>query len=52
MKKLFLSVLFFTQLSSAALNGEWVGWGQWSYDNAAVSCNPMNSGYQQGNFRV
>ena len=41
MKKLFLSVLFFTQLSSAALNGEWVGWGQWSYDNAAVSCNPM-----------
>lgn len=41
MKKIFLIGFLFSQLTQAALNGEWVGWGQWSYDNAAVSCNPM-----------
>ncbi len=47
MKKIFLLTILFSQLCMAALNGEWVGWGQWSYDNSAVSCNPMKMTWQE-----
>jgi hypothetical protein len=48
-KKLFLSqfVILFSTLSFASLQGQWSGWGTWTFDGSGTSCRDMRLSFDE-----
>ncbi len=36
-----LTITLVASLAQANLSGNWVGWGEWTFDGSGVVCNPM-----------
>lgn len=52
MKSVFLILNFLSFFAFANLSGDWVGWGQWAYQDSAINCNQMQMTWSETKTQI